>query len=57
MKTVELKLQTPHLTKLQKSRGYAALTNHVKQRLLSIFDEKSIAKDRLENEANDGKQK
>ena len=57
MNTVELKQTTLRLTQPQKSKGYAALTNHLKQRLLSLFDEKSLARDRLKNEANDGKQK
>ena len=56
LNTVELILPTLRLTQPQKSRGYAALTNHLKLRLLSTFDEKSLAKDRLKNEANDGKQ-
>ena len=57
LNTVELILLTPRLTQPQKSRGYVALTNHLKLRLLSTFDEKSLAKDRLYNEANCGKQK
>ena len=51
--TVELKLPTLCLTRPQKSRRYAALTNHQKLRLLSTFDEKSFAKDQRKNEAND----
>ena len=57
LNTVELILPTLHLTQPQKSRGYAALSNHLKLRLLSAFDQKSLAKDRLKNEANDGKEK
>ena len=55
--TVQLILPTLRLTQPQKSRGYAALTNHLKVRLLSTFNEKSLVKDRLKNEASDGKQK
>ena len=47
MNTVELKLPTLRPTQAQKSRGYAALTNHLKPRLMSTFDEKSLAKSRL----------
>ena len=57
LNTVELTLPTLRLTQPQKSKGYAALTNHLKLRLLSTFDEKLLAKDRLRNEENDGKQK
>ena len=57
LKTVELTLPNLRLTQPQKSKGYAALTNHLKLRLLSTFDGKLLAKDRLRNEANDGKQK
>ena len=55
--TVQLILPTLRLTQPQKSRGYAALTNHLKVRLLSTFNEKSFVKDRLKNETSDGKQK
>ena len=57
LNTDELILPTLRLTQPQKSRGYAALTNHLKLRLLSTSDEKSLAMNRLKNEANDGKQK
>ena len=57
LNTVELILPTLRLTQPQKSRGYAAFPNHLKLRLLSTFDEKLFAMDRLKNEANDGKQK
>ena len=55
--TVEMILPTLRLTQPQKSRGYAALTNHLKLILLSAFDEKSLAENRLKNEVNDGKKK
>ena len=55
LNTVEIILPTLRLTQTQKSRGYAALTNHLKLRLLSTFDEKSLAIDKLKNEVNDGK--
>ena len=57
LKTVELKLPTLRLAQPPKSKGYAALTNHPKQRSLSLFDKKSLDEDRLKNEAIDGKQK
>ena len=56
LNTAELILPTLRLTQPQQSRGYAALTNHLKLRLLSTFD-KSLAKKRLKIEANDGKKK
>ena len=57
MITVEVKLPTLCLTQPQKSKCYAALINHLKQMLQSLIDEKSLGKDRLKNEANEGKQK
>ena len=57
LNAVELILPTLRLTRPQESKGYEALTNHLEPRLLSTFDEKSLANDRLENEANDDKQK
>ena len=57
MNTVEMKLPSLRLTQSQKSRGYGALTYHLKLMLLATFDEKSLAKDRLKIKANDCKQK